>query len=51
MLYYLKQEVIGNECSKVFDGVEARYTMLRLFPLFSLIVNKVVSHNSLIELT
>lgn len=24
MLYYLKQEVIGNECQKVFDGVDAR---------------------------
>ncbi|EMP41280.1 Chromodomain-helicase-DNA-binding protein 9 [Chelonia mydas] len=23
MLYYLKQEVIGNECQKVFDGVDA----------------------------
>lgn len=24
MLYYLKQEVIGSECQKVFDGVDAR---------------------------
>lgn len=24
MLYYLKQEVIGNESQKVFDGVDAR---------------------------
>lgn len=24
MLYYLKQEVIGNEFQKVFDGIDAR---------------------------
>lgn len=24
MLYYLKQEVIGNEFQKVFEGVDAR---------------------------
>lgn len=24
MLYYLKQEVIGNEFQKVFDGTDAR---------------------------
>lgn len=27
MLYYLKQEVIGNEFQKVFDGVDARWTI------------------------
>lgn len=26
MLYYLKQEVIGSEFQKVFDGTDARWT-------------------------
>lgn len=31
MLYYLKQEVIGNECQKVFNGIDARWTIKRFF--------------------
>lgn len=33
MLYYLKQEVIGNEFQKVFDGTDARWTIERVFLL------------------
>lgn len=31
MLYYLKQEVIGNEFQKVFDGTDARWTIESIF--------------------
>lgn len=33
MLYYLKQEVIGSEFQKVFDGTDARWTIARVFLL------------------
>lgn len=39
MLYYLKQEVIGNEFQKVFDGTDARWAYGGFFSLFTLNVN------------
>lgn len=30
LLYYIKQEVIGKEAIKVFQGVNARYVIFRL---------------------